>query len=117
MQIISQAFCCLFVEILAHNFGEKLHDKLTRGWVVRAIAARAAPAPPSAFNIAWFVPGLGTRLEGMLMSTDMAHPANCTKRVLSIQSHVVHGYVGNCAATFPLQVSWRSFRAEQNDTD
>lgn len=35
-------------------------------------------------------------------------------RVLSVQSHVVHGYVGNKAATFPLQVSlygllpWRS---------
>ncbi|KAH7326814.1 Ribokinase-like protein [Rhizoctonia solani] len=27
-----------------------------------------------------------------------------TKRVLSIQSHVVHGYVGNKAATFPLQL-------------
>lgn len=27
------------------------------------------------------------------------------KRVLSIQSHVVHGYVGNKSATFPLQVS------------
>lgn len=26
-----------------------------------------------------------------------------TRRVLSIQSHVVHGYVGNKAATFPLQ--------------
>lgn len=26
-------------------------------------------------------------------------------RVLSIQSHVVHGYVGNKSATFPLQVS------------
>lgn len=25
-------------------------------------------------------------------------------KVLSIQSHVVHGYVGNTAATFPLQV-------------
>jgi pyridoxine kinase len=25
-------------------------------------------------------------------------------RVLSIQSHVVHGYVGNRAATFPLQL-------------
>ena len=25
------------------------------------------------------------------------------KKVLSIQSHVVHGYVGNKAATFPLQ--------------
>ena len=26
------------------------------------------------------------------------------RRVLSIQSHVVHGYIGNKAATFPLQV-------------
>jgi len=25
-------------------------------------------------------------------------------RVLSIQSHVVHGYVGNKSATFPLQL-------------
>ena len=30
------------------------------------------------------------------------------KRVLSIQSHVVHGYVGNRAATFPLQVGTAS---------
>lgn len=28
-------------------------------------------------------------------------------RVLSIQSHVVRGYVGNKAATFPLQVGER----------
>lgn len=28
------------------------------------------------------------------------------RRVLSIQSHVVHGYVGNKSATFPLQVSF-----------
>jgi hypothetical protein len=27
-----------------------------------------------------------------------------TPRVLSIQSHVVHGYVGNKCAVFPLQV-------------
>ena len=26
-------------------------------------------------------------------------------KVLSIQSHVVHGYVGNRAAVFPLQVA------------
>ena len=26
------------------------------------------------------------------------------RRVLSIQSHVVHGYCGNRSATFPLQV-------------
>jgi pyridoxine kinase len=26
------------------------------------------------------------------------------KKVLSIQSHVVHGHVGNTAATFPLQL-------------
>lgn len=29
---------------------------------------------------------------------------NQTMRILSIQSHVVHGYVGNRAATFPLQL-------------
>lgn len=29
-------------------------------------------------------------------------------RVLSIQSHVVRGYVGNKAATFPLQVGGRA---------
>lgn len=29
---------------------------------------------------------------------------NEERRVLSIQSHVVHGYIGNKAATFPLQV-------------
>ncbi len=28
----------------------------------------------------------------------------CDFRVLSIQSHVVYGYVGNKSATFPLQV-------------
>ena len=27
-----------------------------------------------------------------------------SKRVLSVQSHVVSGYVGNKSATFPLQV-------------
>ena len=30
----------------------------------------------------------------------------CDFRVLSIQSHVVHGYVGNKSATFPLQVKY-----------
>lgn len=35
-------------------------------------------------------------------STTMEHASN--KRVLSIQSHVVHGYVGNKAAVFPLQL-------------
>ena len=33
----------------------------------------------------------------------MAGPG-VTRRVLSIQSHVVSGYVGNKSATFPLQV-------------
>ena len=36
----------------------------------------------------------------------MAALPPCNKKVLSVQSHVVHGYVGNNAATFPLQVSW-----------
>ncbi|KAK9479488.1 Ribokinase-like protein [Lipomyces japonicus] len=34
----------------------------------------------------------------------MTDSVDSLKRVLSIQSHVVHGYVGNRAATFPLQV-------------
>lgn len=33
----------------------------------------------------------------------IASAASITPRVLSIQSHTVHGYVGNKAATFPLQ--------------
>ena len=33
---------------------------------------------------------------------DYTSPIKCRK-VLSIQSHVIHGYVGNKAATFPLQ--------------
>ena len=31
------------------------------------------------------------------------------ERVLSIQSHVVHGYVGNKCATFPLQVCFNAY--------
>ena len=34
------------------------------------------------------------------MATDGESPG----RVLSIQSHVVHGYVGNKSAVFPLQL-------------
>ena len=41
------------------------------------------------------------------MSTVSIHPppppSTATLRGLSIQSHTVHGYVGNKAATFPLQ--------------
>lgn len=33
-----------------------------------------------------------------------------TPRVLSIQSHVVHGYVGNKSAVFPLQVSKKIYK-------
>ncbi|MFH4983894.1 hypothetical protein AB6A40_010603, partial [Gnathostoma spinigerum] len=33
----------------------------------------------------------------------MHEPDN--KRILSIQSHVVHGYAGNKCSVFPLQVS------------
>lgn len=35
------------------------------------------------------------------------------KRVLSIQSHVVHGYVGNKSATFPLQVSIHFYETQK----
>ena len=34
----------------------------------------------------------------------MATSSQAAKRVLSIQSHVVHGYVGNRCAVFPLQL-------------
>jgi len=39
----------------------------------------------------------------MLRQTSGAVPDDCP-RVLSVQSHVVHGYVGNRAAVFPLQL-------------
>ena len=35
---------------------------------------------------------------------DSAEAMPAAKRVLSIQSHVVHGYVGNRCAVFPLQL-------------
>lgn len=38
-----------------------------------------------------------------LQADGAAGPSDATPRVLSIQSHVVHGYVGNKCATFPLQ--------------
>ena len=42
------------------------------------------------------------------MSTDPATTCEAgsasTERVLSIQSHTVHGYVGNKSAVFPLQL-------------
>ena len=51
-----------------------------------------------------------SRLEGLsAMATndcDAGRRECYNKRVLSIQSHVVHGYVGNDAAKFPLQVSF-----------
>jgi len=42
------------------------------------------------------------------------------KRVLSIQSHVVHGYVGNRCAVFPLQLMGFDVRLHltaRNDLD
>ena len=39
----------------------------------------------------------------------MEEKASC--RVLSIQSHVVSGYVGNDSATFPLQVTVTDMQA------
>mmetsp|Transcript_7893 Transcript_7893/g.10846 ORF Transcript_7893/g.10846 Transcript_7893/m.10846 type:complete len:322 (-) Transcript_7893:1524-2489(-) len=40
----------------------------------------------------------------MSLPTNSSSAENASKRVLSIQSHVVHGYVGNKAAVFPLQL-------------
>ena len=50
--------------------------------------------------------GVGSGNETVIQRELAAMAVTCSKRVLSIQSHVVHGYVGNNAATFPLQVSW-----------
>lgn len=40
--------------------------------------------------------------------------SNLTCRVLSIQSHVVRGYVGNRSAVFPLQVKSVKFKNNLN---
>lgn len=39
------------------------------------------------------------------MSACQMNGSSQNRRVLAVQSHVVHGYVGNKSATFPLQVS------------
>lgn len=44
------------------------------------------------------------------------HTADDNRRVLAIQSHVVHGYVGNKSATFPLQVCIMIFIVHINYT-
>ncbi len=44
----------------------------------------------------------GSSASAAVISAVGAMPA--AKRVLSIQSHVVHGYVGNRCAVFPLQL-------------
>lgn len=44
-----------------------------------------------------------------LRSARMSASEQPQNRVLSIQSHVVHGYCGNKSAVFPLQVSFASF--------
>lgn len=49
----------------------------------------------------------------MAFSTSTAQ-ADDNKRVLAIQSHVVHGYVGNKSATFPLQVGEFVYLAKYN---
>lgn len=43
------------------------------------------------------------RMSSSSQSCAVATTARPTQRVLSIQSHTVHGFVGNKAATFPLQ--------------
>ncbi|XP_063699852.1 pyridoxal kinase [Culicoides brevitarsis] len=53
----------------------------------------------SSVNSSRFVATLSCFARKMSSSTQ-----NLQKRVLSIQSHVVHGYVGNKSATFPLQL-------------
>eukprot|EP00962_Isochrysis_galbana_P042076 scaffold15642_cov120-Isochrysis_galbana.AAC.1 len=41
----------------------------------------------------------------------MSEPETTSPRVLSIQSHTVHGYVGNKSAVFPLQLLGFEVRA------
>uniref|UniRef100_T1GRQ4 pyridoxal kinase n=1 Tax=Megaselia scalaris TaxID=36166 RepID=T1GRQ4_MEGSC len=42
-------------------------------------------------------------IAGQILRNNM-ESSTIKRRVLSIQSHVVHGYVGNKSATFPLEV-------------
>lgn len=66
-------------------------------------APRAPPPAPPAPGAAAATSAASGRAGGAAMEPER----EC--RVLSIQSHVVRGYVGNKAATFPLQVSgWRA---------
>ena len=60
-----------------------------------ALTLNAVPSPY------WTPPPLRCSRSKQSMG-DEAIPSG--RRVLSIQSHVVHGYVGNKAAVFPLQV-------------
>lgn len=47
---------------------------------------------------------MSTTTVASAAATGDLHLRQPLRRVLSIQSHVVHGYVGNKSATFPLQV-------------
>lgn len=46
-------------------------------------------------------------LDFQMTAIEISHLPHKANKILSIQSHVVHGYVGNKAATFPLQtLNW-----------
>jgi pyridoxal/pyridoxine/pyridoxamine kinase len=45
----------------------------------------------------------------------MSEPEPAFPRVLSIQSHTVHGYVGNKSAVFPLQLLGFEVRAAASE--
>ena len=47
-------------------------------------------------------------------SRNLSNLVKMSNRVLSIQSHVVHGYCGNKSAVFPLQVSFKSFKKSRD---
>lgn len=77
-----------------------------------AIAAAAAPSITQlSLNSNKKIVSISTGssfLRSVSMDSSSSEQAKLpvNRRVLSIQSHVVHGYVGNKSATFPLQVSF-----------
>lgn len=63
----------------------------------------------SEFHVAHFNPGSVSLIKEVLLRKQVDTLRNLKMseretRVLSIQSHVVHGYCGNKSAVFPLQV-------------
>ena len=67
-----------------------------------ALPRRHAISPSSLRSISDIPQGQHIRRTGRQAMEE--HAVDPASRVLSIQSHVVHGYVGNKCAIFPLQL-------------